>query len=154
VPIFLRGNYIFTSPGQKAFLVSSNYVNYVELGRKGIADYYLEAKIENDEFVISGRLYDSHGNFICALRGNHLEEMQRKCKIVYDEQGRGYKVIDDDQKVLMELYLRDENTCIIKGEIYDNSGKLVAKGNGENFLIFKGPAVLGKKNGALGIVIE
>ena len=37
-------SYIFTSPGEKAFLVSLNYVNYIELGKKGVTAYYLEAK--------------------------------------------------------------------------------------------------------------
>lgn len=126
----------------------------MELGQKGVTDYYLEAKIEDGEFIVSGKLYDSHGNFLCALQRNHLEDMQKKCRIVFDEQRRGYKVLTEDQEVVIELFLKDENTCIMKGEFYDGKGNLVAKGYKENFLIFKGPAILGKKGGALGIVIK
>jgi hypothetical protein len=154
MPIVMRENYIFTSPGQKAFLASSNYVNYIELGKKGVTAYYLEAKIENRDFIVNGRLYDAHGDFICMLRKNQLEEMQKKCKMVFDAKGRGYKVVTENDQVIIELFLRDENTCILRGTFYDEKGNPVAKGNERDFLIFRGPAVLGKSNGARGIVME
>jgi hypothetical protein len=154
MPISIRGSYIFTSPGQKAFLASSNFVNYIELGKKGVTAYYLEAQIKNGEFVVSGTLYDSHGSFLCRLVNNNLEEMQRKCEMKLHEGRRGYKVVTENQEVVIELFIKDENICILKGTFYDERGELVAKGNETDFLIFKGPAVLGKSDGTLGIVLE
>lgn len=154
MPIFMRGNYIFTGPGQKAFLASSNFVNYIELGKKGVTAYHLEAKIRNEEFLVSGKLFDSRGNFLCKLVDNQLEEVQRGCSIVFHEEGRGYKVVTRTQEVVIELFLKDENTCILRGEFYDENGNIIAKGDTIDFLIFKGPAILGKSDGALGIVLE
>ncbi|MCJ7722413.1 hypothetical protein MUO98_08440 [Candidatus Bathyarchaeota archaeon] len=150
----MKGNYIFTSPGQKAFLVSSNYVNYIELGKEGITGYYLEAKIDNNEFVINRRLYDSDGNYLCSIRRNHLEDMQRGCEMCLAKDGSGYSVITEDEKLILGHFLKDENTCILKGIFYDDEGKILAKGDDQNFLIFHGPAVLGKMNGSRGIVLE
>jgi hypothetical protein len=150
----MRGNYIFTGPGQKAFLASSNFVNYVELGKKGVTKYYLEAKIVGEEFVVSGILYNSKGTFLCKLINNHLEDMQRKCEMVFDKEMKGYKVLDENKEVIIELFLKDKNTCILRGSFYDEKGNLLATGSGEDLLIFKGPAILGKSNGSLGIVLE
>jgi len=150
----MKGNYIFTRPGQKAFLVSSNYVNYVELGTRGVNDYYIEAKIENGTFIVNGRLYDSSGNLLCKLRQNQLEDIHSRCRMSLNPQGVGYKVETDDGKIVIELFLKDENTCILKGNFYDKDGNLVAKGNNEDLLILRGPAILGKSNGSLGIVLR
>jgi len=154
MPVYLKGNYIFTSPGKKAFLASSNFVNYIELGKKGITAYYLEAKIENNEFIVNGKLFDSKSNFLCTLKNNHLEEMHKKCRMVINNKGQGYRIFDEDNNVVIELFLKDLNTCILRGTFYDDKGNIIAEGNEEDFLLYKGPAVLGKSNGSLGIVMN
>jgi hypothetical protein len=150
----MKGNYIFTVPGQKAFLVSSNYVNYVELGIKDANDYYIEAKIENGKFTVNGRLYDATGNLLCKLKHNQLEEMHSKCKMILGPRGEGYKIETGEGQMIIELFLKDPNTCILRGDFYDKNGNLVAKGTREDLLILRGPAILGKSNGSLGIVLR
>lgn len=153
--IYMKGNYIFTKPGEKAYLVSSNYVNYIELGIPDKDDYYLEAKIDKNMFMITARLYNSNGNYICKIEKNSIKDKKTECKIQFKsgDENKGYRIVMPSDNVLLELYLKDENTCIIKSNIYDKKGNLIAMGNDKDFLIYKGPAVLGKSNGARGIVL-
>ena len=103
MPIVMKGNYIFTSPGKKAYLASSNYVNYIELGKEGVTEYHLEARIRDDEFVVDGRLYDSDGRLLCILRNNQLEHMKKKCEIILDPKRRGYTVLTEEGDLVLEL---------------------------------------------------
>lgn len=146
----LVGNYIFTSPGQKAFLVSSNYVNYFELGRRGVTDYYLEAKVEKGEFLVSGILYDSKGTLLCHIKQNQIE----KGNCIFEPVGKqGYQIVDRGN-VILQLFLKEPNICVLRGTFYDSSGNLIAEGDENDFRIFKGPAVLGKSGNSLGIVLD
>ena len=148
----LIGNYIFTRPGENAFLVSSNYVNYFELGRKGVTDYFLEAKIEGDEFVVSGTLYDSRGVHLCNIEENHVEKINGNC--LFEALGdRGYQVVDGGS-VIFRLSLKEKNVCVLQGKFYDSAGNLVAEGDENDFRIFRGPAILGKSGNSLGIVLD
>lgn len=150
----LKGNYIFTGPGQKAFLVSSNYVNYFELGRKGTTDHYLEAKIENGEFLVSGILYDPKGTPLCNIKENHLENISGNCKFEPLPK-QGYQIVDQDQgSVILRLFLKEPNICVLQGTFYDSKGNLIAEGDENDFRILKGPAVLGKSGNSLGIVFD
>jgi len=108
--VHLVGNYIFTSPREKACFVSSNYVNYFELGRKGVTDYYLEAKIEKNEFLVSGTFYDSKGIHLCDIKENHLENIGGKC-VFQPLQDRGYQIVDKGN-VVFRLLMRDRNVCV------------------------------------------
>ena len=150
--VHLRGNYIFTSPGEKAFLVSSNYVNYLELGRKGVTDYYLEAKIEKNEFLVSGILHDSKGTPLCNITENHVENIKGNCAFE-PLQHYGYQIVDRGN-VVFRLSLKEPNVCVLKGKFYDGSGNLIAEGDENDFRILKGPAVLGKSGNSLGIVLK
>lgn len=150
--VHLQGNYIFTRPGEKAFLVASNYVNYLELGRKSVTDYYLEAKIEKDEFLVSGTIYDSKGIPLCNIKENHVENIKGNC-VFEPLKDHGYEIVDRGN-VIFRLSLRDRNLCVLQGRFYDGSGNLIAEGDETDFRIFKGPAVLGKAGNSLGIVLE
>jgi len=151
----LSNNYIFVKPGQKAFLAASNYVNYLELGRKGLNDHYLKAEIKDDEFVVSGKLYDEKGTALCTIRENNLEDMASKCKLNWLRNG-GYEVIHEERGQLLKIATMPEqsNICILQGKFYDSKGNLIAEGNDQDFVIYKGPAVLGKSGSALGIVLR
>lgn len=150
--IRLERNYIFAEPGGKAFLVSSNYVNYFELGAKGVTDYYIEAKIKDGEHIVSGTLYSKDGNLLCTLKDNQVEDISHQCEVQLVGRA-GYRVVHNQFGPLLELVLKNGSVCVLKGRFYDSKGGLVAEGDGENFLIFKGPAVLGKSGNSLGIVI-
>lgn len=148
----LKGNYIFTQPGQQAFLAASNYVNYVLLGDPAQRSFYLEARIDKGEFLISGRLYRKDGSLLCEIYDNRVKDASR-CKIVPIRPG-GYELRTPEGEVHLRLRVKPEqNVCLIQGTLYDDSGSLVAEGNEEDFRIYKGPAILGKFGSSLGIVI-
>jgi hypothetical protein len=153
MPIQMKGNYIFTRPGERAYLISSNYVNYFELGHANQDDYYFEAKIEKENYVITAKLYNKKGEPLCEIKDNIIKG--GNCKIEYPQHDftSGFKLVDKDGNINLELALR-EKICMILGSIYNNRGDLIAKGDGTDLLVYKGPAVLGKMNGSRGIVIE
>ena len=146
----LKGNYIFARPGEPAFLAASNFVNYLSLGDKAKGTFYLEARIENGEHKLSGRLWTKEGKFLCELRDNAI--VSGECKVVPIKQG-GYEVRAKGNQLQFSVRLQDGKTCLIQGKFYDESGHLVAEGNRDDFRIFKGPAILGKSGASAGIVI-
>jgi len=150
--VVLRENYIFTQPGQQAFLAASNYVNYILLGDPGKRSFYLEGRIDKGQFLISGRLYRKDGSMLCEIDNNRVKEASG-CKVVPIKPG-GYELRTPEDEVHLRLRLRpDENVCLIQGSFYDDSGTLLAEGNERDLRIYKGPAILGKLGFSLGIVI-
>ena len=65
--VLMKDSYIFVQPGQKAFKIASNFTNYLEIGAKGITDFYLEAKVENDEFIFNAIIYDPKAKEFCRI---------------------------------------------------------------------------------------
>jgi len=151
VPIFMKGNYIFVEPKQKHFEVSSNFTNYLELGIQGITKYYLEAKIENDEFKISGILIDKSGETLCRLKDNFIDESKGCNK---EMTKHGYRIKDKDGNLAFEIHVEDDLICYLKGTIFGESGEIVAQEREGEFIILKGPAIIGKSGNAIGIKIS
>jgi len=58
-----------------------------------------------------------------------------------------------NQQTLLELIATD-NVCSIKAKIYDGTGSLIAEDSGDDFLVYRGPAILGKSGNARGMVIN
>lgn len=151
IMVFMRGNYIFVQPGMKCFEVSSNFTNYLELGIRGTTKYYLEAKIENDEFRISGTLLDGNSNELCRLKDNFIE-VSKGCQ--KDMTQAGYRIRDKHGSLVFEIRIEQNAVCHLSGTIYgDNPGELIAKDREGGFVILKGPAILGKSGNAIGIKI-
>lgn len=149
----MRGNFLFVNPGEPCFLVSSNYTNYLEIGSPGSNDFYLIASIKDGQHIVDAALFDNKGKFLCKLVQNHLEEVQEGTWKIRTRPEGGFAVTNENGEVLMSVVLDDKGVCRITGNFYDRSGALVAAGDGNDFLILKGPAVLGKAGGARGIVI-
>lgn len=143
----LSGNYIFTRPGEKCFEISSNFTNYIELGIQGITKYYLEAKIEGNEFKISGTLLDKKGIVICILEENSVKDSCNK-EIVND----GYRIKDKDKNPILEIKINN-NICHLKGVIYGESGEIIAQDKEGYFMVLKGPLTIGKSGEFIGIYI-
>lgn len=55
-------------------MVASNFTNYIEIGAKGITYFYLEAKVENDEFIINAIIYDPKSKEFCRIINNFPEK--------------------------------------------------------------------------------
>ena len=151
MPVFMKGNYIFVEPKQKCFEVSSNFTNYLELGIRGITKYYLEAKIENDEFKISGILLDKSGEVLCRLKDNFIDESKGCNK---EMTKHGYRIKDKDGNLAFEIHVENDLICHLKGTIFGESGEIVAQEREGEFIILKGPGIIGKSGNAIGIKIS
>ena len=117
MPVFMKGNYIFVGPGRKCFEVSSNFTNYLELGILGINKHYLEAKIENNEFKISGILLDKNWKVICSLKDNFIEASEN-CN--NEMTPYGYRIKDKGGNLVFEIQVENDLICHLKGNIYLN----------------------------------
>jgi hypothetical protein len=151
MPVFMKGNYIFVAPGQKCFEISSNFTNYLELGTQGITPYYLEARIEEEEFRISGILLDKNGGILCRLKDNFIESSQDCNK---DMTQSGYRIRDRDGILIFEIHVENDTICRLKGTIYGAKGEIVAQDKEGEFVILKGPAILGKSGSSIGIKLN
>lgn len=151
MPIFMKGNYIYVEPGRKCFKVSSNYTNYLELGIKGVTKYYLEAKIESDEFKISGILLNERGEELCILENNFINS-SKGCR--KEMTTSGYRIKDGNENLVFEIQAERDLICHLKGIIYGESGEIIAQDKGEEFIILKGPAIIGKSGNTIGIKLD
>lgn len=151
MPVFMKGNYIFVQRGHKCFEMSSNFTNYLELGIQGITEYYLEAKIESEEFQISGTLLDENGEVLCRLRENFIEAPTGCSK---EMTPYGYRIRDKDGSLIFEIQVEKDLICHLKGTIFGASGEIVAQDREGEFIIFKGPAIIGKSGNAIGIKLD
>lgn len=147
--VIMKGNYIFVQPGEKAFKVASNFTNYLELGAQGITDYYLEAQIGNGEFVVNAILLDLHGRVACRIANNFPEKSECRREMTRS----GYRILSISGELLLGIEA-PENVCLLRGTIYDAKGGIVARDREDDFLIYHGPAILGKSDGSLGIVLR
>ena len=151
MPVFMKRNYIFVTPESKRFEVSSNFTNYLELGIRRITKYYFEAKIEDDEFKISGILLDKNGEELCRLNNNFIET-SKDCN---KEMTRsGYRIKDSDQNLVLEIHVEKDLICHLRGTIYSELGEKIAQDSSEGFTILKGPAIIGKSGNAIGIKLD
>ena len=147
--VTLIGNYMFVRPGEKAFKVASNFTNYIELGAKGITHYYLEGKVEGDEFVINASLLDVQGKASCHIVNN----FPQGSGCTKDMTPNGYRILSEAGELILAIEV-DDKICLLRGTIYDSVGGIVARYQDEDFLVFQGPAVLGKSGSARGIVLN
>jgi hypothetical protein len=148
MPIFMKGSFFFVEPGQKCFEISSNYTNYLEIGVQGTTRYYLEAKIENDEFRISGTLLDKAGGVLCRLENNFIETSEGCSK---EMTKYGYRIRDNEGRQIFEIQTEKDLVCHLRGTIYGDAGETVAQDREGSFVILRGPAIIGKSGNSVGI---
>lgn len=150
MPVVMKGNYIFVERGRKCFEISSNYTNYLELGIREITKYYFEAKIEGDEFRVSGILLDRKGEVVCHLKDNFVEPIKGKgCN--KEMTSYGYRILDEDGNLIFEIKVERDLICHLKGTIYGTSGEIIAQDKESDFVVLKGPAIIGRSGNAIGI---
>lgn len=148
MPIVMSGNYIFVRPGEKCYKIASNFTNYVEVGLPGGTEYYLEARIESDSFVLNGILWGPGGTPI-NLRDNFPDGPASRRQVLPN----GYRILAQDGQPLLGIEVVGD-VCLIRGRLLDKDGAVIAEESGDDFLIHRGPAVLGKSGGSRGIVLE
>ncbi len=147
--VVMTGNYIFVQPGQRCFRVASNLTNYLELGVRGATEYYLECRIDAGDFVINATLLDRAGRKVCDILNNFPQGPDCRKEMTRN----GYRILGRSEDLLLGIEATGD-ICSLKGTVYGNGGAIIAEDRGEDFLIFRGPAVLGKSNGSLGIVLR
>lgn len=151
MPVVMRGCYFFVQPGQKRFEVSSNFTNYLELGTPGKTRYYLEARIDGDEFKISGIMLDESDNELCRLKDNFITT-SKGCQKEMTQVG--YRVRDSKGNLIIEIGVDRDMICHLKGVIYGDKGEIIAQSRNGEFVVLKGPAIIGKAGNAIGIRLE
>lgn len=146
--VTMRGNFIFVEPGQKAYKVASNFTNYLELGLLGGTDYYLLARVENDEFLIDAQLHEPNSGAAVEIKDNFPagEILPREML------PNGYRILDTRGELLIGIEV-DGNICMIRGRISAVDGSIIAESSKDDFLIYRAPAVLGKSGEARGLVV-
>ncbi len=100
------------------------------------------------EFLMRAVLLDGHGKFLCRIENNFPVGGGATKQMTQT----GYRISSSDGERVLELE-RDGGVCIIRGTIYGADGEIVAKDVGDDFLIYKGPAVLGKSGLSRGLVL-
>jgi hypothetical protein len=145
----MTGNYFYSQPGAKCFKVASNYANYVEIGVRGITDYYLEGRIEDGRFLINARLYDPETRQHLSIEDN----VNSDTAFQLDATSTGYRVKNESGRVIFGIEVRVEE-CLLLGTIHDRDGSIIAEQRGDDFVVFHGPCTLGKEGASRGIVIQ
>jgi hypothetical protein len=145
----MSGNYIFVQRGERMYRVASNFTNYLELGVKSVTPHYLEARIESREFVINGTLLDRNGKVACRLSNNFPEGSDCRREMTPN----GYRILSGAGELLLGIEVEGQ-VCHLKGTVYGPNGDVIAQDRADDFLVFHGPAILGKSGGALGIVLN
>ena len=148
--VVMRGNYFFVTPGQKCYKISSNFTNYFQIGIRNVTSYYLEAKIAENEFVVSGKLLNSDGKLACSIENNYVSETEN---VVKEMTSSGYRLKHKDGDVFFEITVTSENVCLLKGKVFDENGQVVAEDKNEDFLVYRGPAIVGKSGNTIGLKI-
>jgi hypothetical protein len=150
----ISGSYFFVKPGDRAFLVASNYTNYLELGRPLSKGFFLLARVEGKEFKVSARLFNAARQCLVELSDNRVVDPQGS-RVEFRPRG-GYDVFDAAGNPVLTLALTGDagHICVLRGRFFDENGELVAEGDGDDFRLYRGPAVIGRSGAARGIVIE
>jgi hypothetical protein len=148
MPIVIRGSYFFVRPSQKRYEIASNFSNYLEIGELGITPYYLEARIEDNEFKISGTLLGADGEVLCTLKDNFISASKGCTKEMTQF---GYRIHSNGTKIF-EIRAQDD-ICHLEGVVYSRTGEIIAQSKDGLFVILKGPAIIGKSNGSIGMKI-
>lgn len=108
----------------------------------------MEARIEDSEFLVDATLPLLNREDACTIK-NNFPQAGCQHEMIPD----GYRILTDEGDFLFGLQV-DGRECLLRGTIYDSEGEIVPEEQEDDFLIHRGPAVLGKSGGARGIVIR
>ena len=149
MPVTMSNSYFFVQPGSKAFQVATNFTNYLELGTQSSEpDYYLEARINEDEFLIAAVLWEPNTGSLLRIVDNFPEGPAWSRQMLPN----GWRIVDQTGKLMLGLEVEGQ-ICHIRGKLTAKDGSIVAEDSNNDFLIHHGPAVIGRSGGAIGILI-
>jgi hypothetical protein len=144
----ISGTYLAVQPGEPAYKVASNFTNYVELGARGRTDYYLEARIDDGRFVVDAVLQDpSTGRAV-----NVEDNVPTDSGVTRRDRPDGFDIVNGTGHVLLGLDI-DGPVAHLRGRITTAAGEVVAEDDADDFLVHRGPMVLGRSDGAHGVML-
>jgi hypothetical protein len=121
------------------FNIATNLCSRFTIGYPNDSEnFFLIGRTENDKPMISCRVLDKRGKTIYGLKDNNLSENSGQYRILVTREG-WHRVTDDDghELLLIETRLDNKGTQItfIRGEFYDKTGNLAAKGDERGLLV-------------------
>ncbi len=145
----LGANRFFVEDQEPCYYVNSNLTNYFEVGARDETPYYLEARIEDGEYLIDAvLLIPGKPEPVRISRGRPVSQG-------FDQKitDTGYRIVDESDRVV--LAAEDQGGyCLVDCTVYDEQGAVVAESRDDCFVIHRGPAIIGKKGNTRGIVMR
>lgn len=146
MPIEMSGN-IIISGERRMFNIASNIVPYFEIGELPDTKYFLKGETvgPDEEFLFNGVLFlqdgDKSGKIIDNFPKGPIPKGWTKEPLVDAE---GYKLTDNNTGAIIFGYRVIEQICYVITNVYNENGIVIAEANGNNLLIHKGPALIGR----------
>jgi len=148
----LSQNYLNVLPGNPAILVASNLCDYFELGHKA-SGHWLEGNIikSSNDFVFNGRMYLPGGNNAGIIIDNFPKASLPKGWLKRPNMNsEGYELVDSNGTILFAYEVLPNKICHVTVNVYDADGTMVAESLPNEFIIHKGPAMIGRNGISIG----
>lgn len=139
-------NRINVRAGDRAFIVASNLCDLLQIGAQDTA-YLLVAEMvgPDKEFLFNGRLFvpghDRPGTIIDNFPKGPTPKGWAKYPLV---DGNGFTLIEPASNITLFGFEEIDNICHIITNLYDETGAIVAETLPDNFLVHRGPAMIGR----------
>lgn len=145
----LKANRIFVENQEPCYYVNSNLTNYFEIGIRNETPYYLEARIENGDYLIDATLLVPGGPKPVVISAGRPVSQGFDRRITET----GYQIIDKSARVILSAEDRG-GYCLVECMVYDDEGAIVAECRDDCFMIHRGPAIIGKMGNVRAIVLR
>jgi hypothetical protein len=142
----LAHNWINVRPGERCFVLSSNLCDFFQIGDQ-TTTYLLQAEMvgPDKEFLFNGRLFlPGHhhpGTVIDNFPKGPAPQGWEKRQMVGTV---AYELFDPATNTVLFGFEEIERVCHVTTNIYDGSGILIAQTLPNNFLVHRGPAMVGR----------
>ena len=143
-------NYIGVRPGDRAFDVVNNLVDYFCIGEEKGEDVWLEGQIVDGEFVFNARLFLRDGKMGTLIdsfpKGPLPDGWQQRPRFDVE----GFELLDEDGELIFSYHV-DDNLCVVDANLYRANGELAAH-SGQGGLVLHKPvtAKLGRQGIRIG----
>jgi hypothetical protein len=146
MPAIIARNWINVRPGDRCFVLSSNLCDFFQIGDQSTT-YLLHAEMVGPEreFLFNGRLFlpgnSQPGTVIDNFPKGPTPHGWIKRQRV---DGNGYELVDRTNGIALFGFEEIEDICHVTTNVYDGAGNLIVETLPDNFLVHRGPAMVGK----------
>lgn len=121
------------------FDVATNLCSRFMIGYPSESDnFFLSGEIKGGKSLISCRVLDKSGSFVYGLKDSNITPESSRYRLTLTREG-WHRITDEmgNELLLIETRMDDKGNYItyIRGEFYDKSGKLAAKGDERGLLV-------------------